>query len=1146
MFGYSSYLDKSMTGIKTITDGVALIQNGNATFNTINVETITSSNLTDCNLTNCTTNDPTSPQSVANKEYCDDNFVDRTNNLMQNINGLKTFTNNIRFNGNAQFYATNSPFTNRTSFEQLSTALNITPIHGNGTLSLRATNAAGTAFSMISISNTGSTFSGTISCGTLRANQTANPQYIYDNLTTGGTINFGTSGCNNNIKGPTTFLSVPLCSVTALIDSELVNFKTLNSQNFTTLSLVQSNPNVWINTNTFNMSLPTSTITATTNYELVNFFTLNNQNFTTLALVQNNNNSWTGTNTFNSSLPTSTITPSSSYELVNFKYVNDTFQLKTGMLNFLTLSSAIIIYQAKSDMINYLTTNSATSIYQPKSDMINYVSTSGVQSINGIKTFGSLPECNINPSSQYQLVNKNYVDSLPLHQTVSGLINYMSNYVNTSGAQIINGIKTFGSLPECNINPNSQYQLVNKNYVDSLPLHQTVSGLINYLSIYQTKSDMINYMTISGDQLITGVKTFHNFPRTATPLVAPTQDSQFVHKFWTDAMYLKQSNAVITYLTISSAILTYQPLNLMSNYLTTASATSIYQPISLMSNYLTTSSATSTYQPISLMSNYLTTATATTTYQPKSDMINYLTTATATLTYQPKTDMINYVSTTGPQNINGLKTFGTLPECSNGSPSLDNQLVNKFYVDRLPIHFTVSGIVSNLSIYQLKSDMINYLTISSAISTYARLATSNTFTNNLISNGQTTFNNFTPICTVSAPTAINHLTRKNYVDDNFMFKTGNVEEAISGYKKFNNRVDLNGGTALVVGAGSSSFSGTVSLNAQTTFNNNAPISNTTPTLQNHLTTKNYVDNNFLTISSAIAIYATKSYVDSMPIHGILNSTNAWTGSNSFNTNLPTSTITATTANQLVNFTTLNGQSFVKSSSSTSFTGNNIFQVYTTFRAALYLQDSLTATKTGDITLQNSGILTINNNTANGSINFGSSDAGGANYSRATINENEFNFEVPITLNLFYTYYNPALFSSTRLGYTTTNTGSTNGLTSGTGNNSGQLNLPAGSWNITYTGTITITGTDLLSLTSLEMFIANSFNQNLNINGLNTLNYYKITDIPNGQKIKISGSGNITNYISTNTEFNLRLIPIFSARAGGGMTFQGSISATRNA
>jgi hypothetical protein len=75
-----------MNGVKTISDGVALIQNGNATFNTINVETITSSNLTDCNLTNCTTNDPTIAQSVANKKYCDDNFVDRTNNLTQSVN----------------------------------------------------------------------------------------------------------------------------------------------------------------------------------------------------------------------------------------------------------------------------------------------------------------------------------------------------------------------------------------------------------------------------------------------------------------------------------------------------------------------------------------------------------------------------------------------------------------------------------------------------------------------------------------------------------------------------------------------------------------------------------------------------------------------------------------------------------------------------------------------------------------------------------------------------------------------------------------------------------------------------------------------------------------------------------------------------
>ena len=49
MFGQLSYLDKSLNGIKTISDGISLIQNGSATFNTINVETITSSNLIECN-----------------------------------------------------------------------------------------------------------------------------------------------------------------------------------------------------------------------------------------------------------------------------------------------------------------------------------------------------------------------------------------------------------------------------------------------------------------------------------------------------------------------------------------------------------------------------------------------------------------------------------------------------------------------------------------------------------------------------------------------------------------------------------------------------------------------------------------------------------------------------------------------------------------------------------------------------------------------------------------------------------------------------------------------------------------------------------------------------------------------------------------
>jgi hypothetical protein len=68
---------------------------------------------------------------------------------------------------------------------------------------------------------------------------------------------------------------------------------------------------------------------------------------------------------------------------------------------------------------------------------------------------------------------------------------------------------------------------------------------------------------------------------------------------------------------------------------------------------------------------------------------------------------------------------------------------------------------------------------------------------------------------------------------------------------------------------------------------------------------------------------------------------------------------------------------------------------------------------------------------------------------------------------------------------------------GTGNNSGQLNLPAGSWNIAYTGTITVITRTLTTLNSLEIFIADNFSNDLNIIGLNVLNYYKISIISIG-------------------------------------------------
>ena len=55
-------------------------------------------------------------------------------------------------------------------------------------------------------------------------------------------------------------------------------------------------------------------------------------------------------------------------------------------------------------------------------------------------------------------------------------------------------------------------------------------------------------------------------------------------------------------------------------------------------------------------------------------------------------------------------------------------------------------------------------------------------------NATATFNNNTPICSVSTPTAKNHLTRKDYINNNFIYKTGSVPENINGVKNFLNNL----------------------------------------------------------------------------------------------------------------------------------------------------------------------------------------------------------------------------------------------------------------------------------------------------------------------------------------------------------------------
>ena len=54
-------------------------------------------------LTGCLAESPVSANSVANRSYVDNNFVDRVNNLAQSINGVKTFSNNLTCSSEATF-----------------------------------------------------------------------------------------------------------------------------------------------------------------------------------------------------------------------------------------------------------------------------------------------------------------------------------------------------------------------------------------------------------------------------------------------------------------------------------------------------------------------------------------------------------------------------------------------------------------------------------------------------------------------------------------------------------------------------------------------------------------------------------------------------------------------------------------------------------------------------------------------------------------------------------------------------------------------------------------------------------------------------------------------------------------------------------
>lgn len=378
-------------------------QQGFRFFNKSNVQTLTNLAIIDNSqtyfsspLTGVTCETPIAGTSVVNKSYVDNNFMFKTNNIQESINGYKIFSNRVDLNGG--------------------TAL----IVGTGT----------------SLFNGVVTFGSTLTTNNLTADLVAGTQNIYTNNTTGiinlgtgmttGTLNLGTSTSSTNIKSVLTIFdkNTPFTN-TLQIHQTGANatyisyagpttstnhiFTTYNTTNTAKNSLTINNSSITINDTTiFNARAIRSTSPATTTNVFFDNMTTGSLTLGSLTsfIINNSTTTLNRQNTFNNFAPISNISPTISTHLTTKNYTDITFQTIANMVNYVDISTAQSISGVKT-FLNRVNCNGTTALV-----------VAGLAQFNGITEFfstttfnNSAPICSVIASSNSDLTNKLYVDN---------------------------------------------------------------------------------------------------------------------------------------------------------------------------------------------------------------------------------------------------------------------------------------------------------------------------------------------------------------------------------------------------------------------------------------------------------------------------------------------------------------------------------------------------------------------------------------------------------------------------------------------------------------------------------------------------------------------------------------------------------------
>jgi len=276
---------------------------------------------------------------------------------------------------------------------------------------------------------------------------------------------------------------------------------------------------------------------------------------------------------------------------------------------------------------------------------------------------------------------------------------------------------------------------------------------------------------------------------------------------------------------------------------------------------------------------------------------------TSTLTPSSSTQLItkNY----------GDSTYATITNLASANTNIATNTTNITNLNTIltgaswNATYNYLNLANNLDVYgTLKLNGLSTDVSSTFSNIYSTLGTLTTLSNVLSSNnawsGTNSFNSSLPTSTLS-PSSSTQLITKSYGDTTYANSAYLTSSLASVYSTISSLTSNN-----------NVWSGTNS------FNTSLPTSTVTPTTSTQLITKSYADSIYTTLSN------------------VLSNNNAFTGTCTFNTSLPTSTVTPTTSTQLI--TKAYADSNYSASGGTTLSAvqsnNNVFTGTNTFNTSL--------------------------------------------------------------------------------------------------------------------------------------------------------------------------------------------------------------------